>query len=296
MKDFSGKVAVVTGAASGIGRAMAERFAAEGMKIVLADIEQEELAKTESEMQTKGATVLAVQTDVSKSRDVESLAEKTLNSFGAVHLLCNNAGVGVSAPRPAWEHTPANWKWILGVNLWGVIHGIRVFVPIMLDQDTECHIVNTASMGGLFSLPFLGIYSSTKHSVVTFSEVLHRELLLKRAKIKVSVLCPGVVKTRIGQAERNRPKELQNPSADEASSLQGEIKDLGSYFSALYESKEADIRKEYEEVILPEQVADRVFEAVREDRFYIITHPRWKDCVRTRMKEILEERNPDVFI
>lgn len=294
MKDFSGKVAVVTGAASGIGRAMAERFAIEGMKVVLADVEQEELAKTGSEMQTNGATVLAVQTDVSKFRDVENLAEKTLDSFGAIHLLCNNAGV--LASKPIWEHTLADWKWVLDVNLWGVVHGIKAFAPIMLDQDTECHIVNTASMAGLISTPFVGIYDVTKHSVVTLSEVLHRELSLKRAKVKVSVLCPGFVKTRIGESGRNRPRELQNPSADEAPSFEGEIKGLGSYLAALYESKEPDIRKGYEEVISPEQVADCVFDAVREEKFYIITHPRWKDSVRNRMREILEERNPGVFI
>lgn len=294
MKDFSGKVAVVTGAASGIGRAMAERFAAEGMKIVLADVEQEELAKTKSEMQTNGATVLAVQTDVSRFRDVENLAEKTLDSFGAVHLLCNNAGV--LSGRPIWEHTLADWEWVLGVNLWGVVHGIKAFVPIMLDQDTECHIVNTASVAGLLSLPFIGIYDVAKHGVVTLSEVLHRELLLKNSKVKVSVLCPGSVKTRLGGSGRNRPRGLQNPPADDAPSFEGEIKNPGSYLAALYESNEPDIRKGYEEVIPPEQVADCVLEAIKEEKFYIITHPRWKDSVKTRMTEILEERNPGTFI
>jgi len=147
MKDFKDKVAVVTGAASGIGRAMAARFAAEGMKVVLADIEQQALVKAEDEMKAKGAAVLAVPTDVSKVADMEALAKKTIEAFGAVHVLCNNAGVAPPLGQ-SWERTVADWKWVLGVNLWGVIHGIRVFAPIMLGQDTEGHMVNTASIGG----------------------------------------------------------------------------------------------------------------------------------------------------
>ena len=147
MKEFEDKVAVITGAASGIGRAMAERCVQEGMKVVLADVEVETLTKTEASMKASGATVLAVRTDVSQARDVEALAQKTLDVFGAVHLLCNNAGVATEAA--IWESTIAEWEWVMGVNLWSVIHGVRVFVPIMLAQDTECHIVNTASMAGL---------------------------------------------------------------------------------------------------------------------------------------------------
>src|ERR1700733_1304081 len=144
MKEFRDKVAVITGAASGLGRAMAERCVQEGMKVVLADVEVEALTKTEASMKASGATVLAIRTDVSEASDVEALAQKTLEVFGAVHLLCNNAGVGTGSA--IWKSTIADWEWIIGVNLWGVIHGVRVFVPIMLEQDTECHIVNTASM------------------------------------------------------------------------------------------------------------------------------------------------------
>ena len=154
-------VAVITGAASGIGRGMAKRFAAEGMSVVLADIEVEPLAKLETDLRATGATVLAVRTDVSNADDVENLAVQTLDTFGAVHILCNNAGVVCS--RPIWEHTLADWEWVLGVNLWGVVHGIRAFVPRMLTQETECHIVNTASILGLVRGPGEGIYKVSKH-------------------------------------------------------------------------------------------------------------------------------------
>ena len=174
MREFKDKAAVITGAASGIGRAMADRCVQEGMKVVLADVELEALAKTEASMKASGATVLAVRTDVSQARDVEALAQETLEAFGDVHLLCNNAGVGTSAA--IWEITIADWEWVIGVNLWGVIHGVRVFVPIMLEQDTECHIVNTASILGLISGPGSGAYKVTKHAVVTLSETLYHEL------------------------------------------------------------------------------------------------------------------------
>ena len=195
MQAFNDKVAVITGAASGIGRAIAERCVQEGMKVVLADVEVEALTQTEADMKTAGATVLAVLTDVAQAADVEALAHKTLDAFGAVHLLCNNAGVG--AGTSIWESPIADWEWVMGVNLWGVIHGVRVFVPIMLAQDTACHIVNTASMAGLVSGSGLGVYRVTKHGVVTLSETLYHELVQRGAKVKVSVLCPGYVNTRI---------------------------------------------------------------------------------------------------
>ena len=211
MKEFKGKVAVITGAASGIGRALADRCVQEGMKVVLADVEVETLAKTEASLKASGATVLAVQTDVSQARDVAALAQKTLEVFGAVHLLCNNAGVGTEAA--IWESTLEEWEWVMGVNLWGVIHGVRTFVPLMLAQDTECHIVNTASMAGLISGPGLGAYKVTKHAVVTLSETLYHELAERGARVKVSVLCPGVVNTRIMESARNRPGHLPPTAA-----------------------------------------------------------------------------------
>ena len=210
MKELKGKVAVITGAASGIGRALADRCVQEGMKAVLADVEVDALAKAEAGLKASGATVLAVPTDVSQARSVAALAQKTLEAFGAVHLLCNNAGVGSEAA--IWESTLEEWEWVMGVNLWGVIHGVRAFVPIMLAQDTECHIVNTASMAGLISGPGLGAYKVTKHAVVSLSETLHHELAERAAKVRVSVLCPGFVNTRIMESARNRPP-LPPPAA-----------------------------------------------------------------------------------
>ncbi len=208
MKDFQDKVAVVTGAASGIGRALAEKSAQEGMKVVLADVEESALKQAEEELKASGAQVLAVRTDVSQAAEVEVLAQKTFDTYGAVHLLFNNAGV--AAGTTVWESSLADWQWVLGVNLWGVIHGIHFFVPRMLAQDTEGHIVNTASSAGLVSSSGLGIYKVSKHGVVTLSETMALELAARGAKLKASVLCPEWVNTRITDAERNRPQALQN--------------------------------------------------------------------------------------
>src|ERR1044071_1599934 len=210
MKEFAGKVAVVTGAASGIGRGLAEACARERMKVVLADVDESALAQAERDLKDAGAEALAVRTDVSKAGDVEALARRTLEAFGAAHLLFNNAGVG--AGTTVWESTLEDWQWVLGVNLWGVIHGVRTFVPLMLKQADECHIVNTASMAGLVSGPALGVYKVTKHGVVSLSETLQCELALMKSKVGVSVLCPAGVKTRVMESERNRPEELRNAS------------------------------------------------------------------------------------
>lgn len=277
MKEFKGKVAVVTGAASGIGRAMAERFAAEGMTVVLADIEQGPLAETEAELKAKGAAVLAVPTDVSKAGDVEALAKKTVDAFGAVHVLCNNAGVAVDGL--SWERTVADWQWVLGVNLWGVIHGIRVFVPIMLGQEGEGHIINTSSVAGLVSIPMHGVYQVTKHAVVTLSETLHHELGLLGARVKVSVLCPGWVNTAIADCDRNRPAELQNEPAERSRRPEEEM-------------FEKAVRQLVATGLPPEQVADDVVRAIRDEKLYILTHPEMNDAIRTRTEGIVTERNP----
>jgi NAD(P)-dependent dehydrogenase (short-subunit alcohol dehydrogenase family) len=276
MQDLKDKVAVITGAASGIGRAIADGCAREGMKVVLADIEREPLARAERELRDGGATVTAVQTDVSRACDVEALARKTLDSFNAVHLLCNNAGVGPL--HPILGSTAADWEWIMGVNLWSVIHGVRVFLPIMMEQDTECHIVNTASRAGLICGPTLGIYRVTKHGVVALSETLYHELMEKGAKIMVSVLCPSFVNTRILDAERNRPLELRNLS--------------GGMDVSEKEALEEKIREGLEKAIPPAPVADLVLDAVRQRKFYIFPHPELKELVRLRMEDILLERNP----
>lgn len=277
MQEFKDKVAVITGAASGIGRGIAERCAQEGMKLVLADVEETALTQTERELQSAGARTISVRTDVSKAKDIEELAQKALESFGAVHLLFNNAGVG--AGTTIWESTLADWEWVFGVNLWGVIHGIRTFVPIMLDQNTECHIVNTASIAGLISGSGLGIYKVTKHGVVSLSETLSSELTERNAKIKVSVLCPMWVNTRIMESERNRPAGLQNSSANE--SMRPEIAAMANQIIHAVQTG-----------ISPEEVADHVFDAIRNERFYILTHPESKTLIRRRMHNILHDHNP----
>ena len=285
MKEFRDKVAVVTGAASGIGRGLAERCVQEGMKVVLADIEEKALAEAEKEIREAGASVLAVSTDVSKASDIEALAQKTLDAFGAVHLLCNNAGVGggTTISETVWAHSMANWKWVIGVNLWGVIYGVRVFVPIMLEQDSECHIVNTASAAGLISGPQIGPYKVAKHGVVSLSETLYHDLASIGAKINVSVLCPGSVNTRIMDAGRNRPPELQNDPAWEERIMS----------SPEYQAGDQFIRQDLLQAGMSrQQVADYVFNAIREAKFYILTHPDWKTAVQLRMEDILQERSP----
>jgi NAD(P)-dependent dehydrogenase (short-subunit alcohol dehydrogenase family) len=275
MQDFRDKVAVVTGAGSGIGFAMAERFARAGMKIVLADIEAAELARADAQLRSGGAKTLAVITDVADAQSVEALASHTLAAFGAVHVVCNNAGVG-NPPGPIWERTVADWQWVMGVNLWGVAHGVRVFVPILLSQGGPGHIVNTASMAGLLSSPMLGIYNATKHAVVAISETLHAELAGVGSDIKVSVLCPGFVQTRIGDSNRNRPPELTD----------------AGYDPAPFEQFSEAIRAALATGLPPSAVAERVFEAIREEKLYILTHPEYKPALRRHMEDVLEERNP----
>ena len=276
MKAFQGKVAVITGGASGLGRAMAERFAREGMSIVLADVEPEALAKAEAEMKAAGAKVIGVRTDVSKAAEVEALAQQTLAAYGAVALVANNAGV---APLGnAWQNSVADWEWTLGVNLWGVIQGVRVFTPIMLAQGGDAHIVNTASVSGLISPPGSAMYNVTKHAVVTLTETLYHDLALKRARIGCSVLCPAYVPTGIIDSERNRPAPLQNPAREKSDEEQ---------------AREALLRKAVTSGKLSAgDVAEKVYEAVRDNRFYILTHPRIKPSIQWRMEDILQDRNP----
>jgi NAD(P)-dependent dehydrogenase (short-subunit alcohol dehydrogenase family) len=282
VQDLQDKVAVVTGAASGIGFGLAERFAREGMKVVLADVEVDALARAEAELRGRGATVLAVRTDVRQAGEVETLAEKTLGAFGGVHVVCNNAGVAVF--KSAWEHTLADWEWVLGVNLWGVIHGVRTFVPIMLRQGTEGHIVNTASMAGLATSTFYGSYTVSKHGVVALSEVLSRELARIGAPVKVSVLCPEEVRTNIMTSARNRPPVLTDP--EEAFMVRAEA-----------QSAEEAVRADIEDGMFPARIADDVVAALRADKFYILAHKpernsEVKGYVRARMEGILEGRNP----
>jgi NAD(P)-dependent dehydrogenase (short-subunit alcohol dehydrogenase family) len=277
VKVFQDRVAVITGAASGIGRALAGRCAREGMRVVLADIEAPALARAEAELRDAGADVLSVVTDVSAAADVEALARRTLDRYGAVHLLCNNAGVG--AGSTAWESTANDWRWVIGVNVWGVLHGILTFLPIMLDQDVEGHIVNTASVAGLVSYAPDAPYHLTKHAVVALSEKLYYDLALRGAKVQVSVLCPGMVNTRIMDGARNRPPALQ----DDRSAIE-----LTPEMVAAYEAQ----RQALEAGMAPDQVAERTFEAIAEGRFYILTHPEFRPLIEARMTAILNGQNP----
>lgn len=277
MKAFKDKVAVITGAASGIGRALANRCAREGMRVVLADIEAPALAQAEAELSDAGADVLAIVTDVSKAGDVEALAQATLDAYGAVHLLCNNAGVG--AGSTAWETTIKDWKWVLGVNLWGTLHGIRVFLPVMLEQGVEGHIVNTASVAGLISYAPDAPYHLTKHAIVALSEKLYYDLAWRGASVQVSVLCPGMVNTRIMDGERNRPPELRDaPSPDTVS----------PEMAAAIEQQ----RQAIEAGMSPEVVAERVFQAIVDGQFYILTHPELTPLIEARMAALVRGQNP----
>lgn len=285
MKEFKDKVAVITGASSGIGYGIAQRCAQEGMKIVLAGINENNLAQAAVSLKAMGATVLTIRADVSKAEEVEALAQKTFETFGAVHLLCNNAGVVGDVGGAIWESTLTDWEWVLGVNLLGVVHGLRAFVPRMLEQDIECHIVNTSSMIGLLSGPGFGIYRVSKQGLVTLSETLHHDLMQRGAKIKVSVLCPGWVQSSIMDAERNRPTALQNHPGSQSAG--GDAK-----ADRAARIQERIIRRAIERGITPAQAADCLFAALREDKFYVYTHPQAKPLIQTRMDDLLQERNP----
>ena len=251
MQDFAGRVAVITGGASGIGRAIAERFAAEGVHLVLADIEEPVLASTVADLAATGARVIGVPTDVSVLEDVQRLADRTLDEFGAVHIVCNNAGVagGTVATAP-----PELWNWVLGVNLFGVIHGCSTFVPIMLEQDVG-HIVNTASIAGLGGVGAFGVYCTSKFAVVGLSESLHHELAALGSAVKVSVLCPGFLNPNIYSSERNMPGGVRQTVGDTAIAPES-----------------VDAIKAI--VPGPEVAADAVFDAVRDERFFVLTHER----------------------
>ncbi len=277
MQDLSGKVAVITGGASGIGNALARRFASEGAHIVIGDVEADALERAAKELRDSGAEVEAVPTDVTDPAQMQALADAAVARFGGVHVFCNNAGVG--ADGLSWEMPLSTWEWVIGVNLWGVIHGVRSFVPLLIQQP-EAHIVNTASVAGLVAAPFMAPYNASKHAVVAISETLHHELKMMAPHVKVSVLCPGWVNTKIAESERNRPEHLRiapvEGAGDGASFLQGVI----------------------EKGMAPDEVAARVFSAVQNDEFWILTHDGegdfWVDGVNARMRSLEARTNPSL--
>ncbi len=271
MNTFTGKTAVITGAASGFGRELAILCAQEGMNLVLSDVDAQGLSGTQA-LLPNGTRTLLQTCNVGDAAEVESLAQQAYARFGSVALLFNNAGVAVGGPT--WTTTLEDWKWVLDVNLMGVVHGVRSFVPRMLQQTEPAHVINTASVAGLLSVPASSVYCVSKHAVVTLSECLHHELTAASAAIKVSVLCPAFVNTGIADAARNRPKELAaaNPLA------------------APYEERVRQATRAGK--LSAADIARITFDAIREERFYILPHRAIKAAVEMRMQDILNERTP----
>jgi NAD(P)-dependent dehydrogenase (short-subunit alcohol dehydrogenase family) len=281
MKTFQGRTAVITGAASGFGLEASRIAARLGMNVVMADVQADALEVAAGEVMGLGAAVLPFRLDVSKPEQIEALAEKTQARFGAPHLVFNNAGVG--AGGLIWEHTRKDWDWVIGVNLLGVAHGVRVFTPMMLaaaqaDPAFEGHIVNTASMAGLLNAPNMGVYNVTKHAVVSLSETLYQDLSLVTDQIGASVLCPYFVPTGIHQSERNRPAEMKDAAAQPTKS---------QFIAQAMSDKAVSSGK-----VTAAQVAQWVFDAVAARQFYIFSHPHALGGVQMRLEDILTHRNP----
>lgn len=277
MQNLENKVAVVTGGASGIGRALADRFAAAGMKIVLGDIEQGPLDAAAKEIRETGAEVLTRIADVSDAQAVDDLAKATLDTFGAAHIVCNNAGVG-GGTGPIWGLSLKDWQFAFGPNIWGVIHGVRSFAPTLLAQN-EGHFVNTASMAGLVSMQNMGPYNVTKQGVVAYSETMFEDLRKAESEVGVSVLCPAFVNTKIWDSDRNRPEELQNPEnqADD---------------ERLQAGKQM-LKAVIENAMPAEDVANAVHDAVVAKQLYILTHAATREHVERRMNNIMSGTNPE---
>ena len=281
MREFEGKTAVVTGAASGMGRAFAERFARAGMHVVLADIEEEALKTAVRELEQEEHRVIGVVTNTMSRDSMQALARRAIDEFGKVHIVCNNAGVtsrgdaGAAGRRGVWEIPQSDWDWVVGVNFWGVLYGLQVFIPHMLEHGEEGHIVNTASLAGL--IPGGGAYGVTKHGVLALSEGLYRDLKARDARIGASVLCPGFVNTGIFKAERNRPEEFASGLPESNAGARANID------SVLQHAKQ------------PAEIAEIVFEAIQSDRFYILPHPAWDEIVRSRVEHVLAREAPLVL-
>ena len=277
--DFKGKTAVLTGAASGFGLECARLGAERGMNLVLVDVQQDALDAASAEMQALGAQVLSRRVDVSNAQQMEALGAEVLARFGAPHLLFNNAGVGSGGL--IWENSVKDWEWVMGVNVMGVVHGVRIFTPMMLDAarkdaNWQGHIVNTASMAGLLNPPNMGVYNVSKHAVVALSETLYQDLGLVSDQVGASVLCPFFVATGISQSHRNRPAELDNEKPTRSQIIQqamtGKAVESGKVSAA--------------------DVAALVFAAVANGQFYIYSHPKAIKSVQTRLEDILQARNP----
>ncbi|MDX5359158.1 MAG: SDR family NAD(P)-dependent oxidoreductase [Rhodobacterales bacterium] len=278
MIELRDKVAVVTGAASGIGRGLAERFAAEGMRLVLADIQLAPLEEVAAALRARGAQVETQVTDVSDPTAVQALADRAYAAFGAVHVLCNNAGIVPGARfRPIWETSPEDWHWSLGVNLMGVVHGIQSFIPRMRAQGGWAHVVNTISVAGLVSGTNSPAYGAAKHAALRATEALYADLGAENSPIGVTALCPGVVSTGIGNSERNRPAGLVP-----AGGVRGDDPAAMEKYRGI---KAAGL--------MPEDVAEMVVQAIRARQFYLVTTTAFDRGITERMEAILTRRNPD---
>jgi NAD(P)-dependent dehydrogenase (short-subunit alcohol dehydrogenase family) len=280
MKNFAGRTAVITGAGSGFGLEASRIAARRGMNLVMADVQADALERAAAEVESLGAKVLAQRVDVSKAADVEALGRAVESRFGAPNVVFNNAGVGVGGL--IWENTLADWEWVIGVNVMGVAHGVRVFMPMMLDAAAkdpsyEGHIVNTASMAGLLNPPNMGVYNVSKHAVVSLSETLYQDLRLVTDQIGASVLCPFFVPTGITGSERNRPDELRAADKPTRSQMIGKA----MIDRAVGSGK-----------ISAADVAQFVFDAIEVNRFYIYSHPKSLAGVQTRLEDIVQARNP----
>jgi NAD(P)-dependent dehydrogenase (short-subunit alcohol dehydrogenase family) len=280
MNDFKGRTAVITGAASGFGLECARIAAREGMNVVMADVQADALAAAVREVEGLGASVLPARLDVSKGDEVDAMAAATRARFGAPHFVFNNAGVGGGGL--IWENSLKDWEWVLGVNLWGVVHGVRAFTPMMLeaaaaDPDYQGHIVNTASMAGLLNPPNMGVYNVTKHAVVSLSETLYQDLSLVTGQVHAHVLCPYFVPTGITQSQRNRPDALKDDRAPTRSAM----------ISQAMSDKAVSSGK-----VSAANVAAKVFDAMRGNQFYIYSHPQALAAVQTRLEDVVTGRNP----
>jgi NAD(P)-dependent dehydrogenase (short-subunit alcohol dehydrogenase family) len=276
MKDFADRVAVITGAGSGIGRALALAAAAESMMVVAADIEEPALAETIGLIKATGQRAVGVPTDVADPAAVEHLADVAFSEHGGVHMLCNNAGV--FSGGLLWERTLADWEWVLGVNVYGIVHAIKSFVPRMIEQHTPCHIVNTASMGGLITNAYSGPYYTSKFAAVGLTECLAHDLHMVKSQVGVSILVPSLIATNIGYSERNRAERYVDRDRPELSPDAAFITDV------LRDSTSAGMP--------PDEVAAMVFDAIRHDRFYIPTKPSYHDQVRHRHADMQALRRP----
>lgn len=276
MKDFRDRTAVVTGAASGIGRALALRCADEGMAVVAADVDRAGLEETRKQAEARGARAVAVPTDVSRAADVEALAAAAREAFGKIHLVFNNAGVLVHGC--AWERSAEDWEWQIGVNLFGCVHGARVFLPILIEQGEPARMVNTASVGGLLVGPFLTPYIVSKHAVVALTEAIHHELAARgHAHVGISCLCPGAVATGITASDRVRP-------ADKGATAPLRSADERAFAEGLAAATETGMA--------PEELAARTFAGIREDRFWILPDPGFAPAVEARLRSIVDGVNP----